>query len=332
MDDSVKVLVIGDTHFKVSNVKETDLMIESIIKVANNKRPDFIVLLGDTLDRHEIIHVSPLTRSVNFLRKLMDISPTYLLIGNHDLKNNRQFLSSEHPFVSLKYWGSNMIVVDTTTLVRVNNKIFVFVPYVPPGRFQEALDQCKEWKQAVSIFAHQEFRGAKMGPIISTEGDVWPLSNPLVISGHIHEFQLLQPNILYVGTPIQHSFGEDINKTISFFTFYHQKYIHERINLNVLRKEIVRITCSEVNNFIPKDNCDLKIIISGVSNEIKSIIKHPNIDEWKRKGIKIVYKEVPLDKQVRSFNTLKFSNVLYNLISNNPNLVKLYRTIFGNIN
>src|ERR1700677_1968587 len=167
----ITALVIGDPHFKISNIIETQAMIASIMIQANKKRPDIIVVLGDVLDRHESIHVSPLTRAVNFLKSLTEITPTYVLIGNHDLKNNQQFLSDEHPFVSLKYWHQNMTIVSTTLMVNIKGQNLVFVPYVPPGRFLEALNLCQGWESATAIFAHQEFFGCQMGAICSTDGD-----------------------------------------------------------------------------------------------------------------------------------------------------------------
>ena len=112
-------------------------MVEAIVKHVRERKPDMIVVLGDVLDRHETIHVSPLTRATKFLCQLMEIGRTFVLIGNHDLKNNQQFLSNEHPFDSLKYWGPNMTVIDTTTSIMINGHIFTFVPYVPPGRFKK---------------------------------------------------------------------------------------------------------------------------------------------------------------------------------------------------
>ncbi len=49
------------------------------------------------------------------------------------------------------------------------------VPYVPPGRFVEALNIIDNewWKNVNCIFAHQEFYGCKMGAIESIEGDKW---------------------------------------------------------------------------------------------------------------------------------------------------------------
>lgn len=344
-DNCVTVLVIGDPHFKVSNIRETDAMVEAIIRTVTERRPDIVVVLGDVLDRHETIHVSPLTRSVKFLARLMMLVPTFVLIGNHDLKNNRQFLSDEHPFTALKYMCEmetrpiKSAIVDTTIMRNINGHNFVFVPYVPPGRFQEALNMCPEWDSATCIFAHQEFRGCQMGAIISTEGDEWDLTYPYVISGHIHDYQEPQANILYTGTPIQHAFGDRHDKTISFFRF-HSPNIRDqtRIDLGLPRKHIIRITCSEVSSYVPYEHCELKIIISGTTGEIKAIMKHPNIDAWKRAGYKIIYKDVPLnsdilpdDSPVVARAPLRFSTVLYNLVNNKDRLGLLYTSLFGDV-
>lgn len=336
----VTALVIGDPHFKVANVRETDGMVDAIIRTAIDRHPDIIVVLGDILDRHETVHVSPLTRAIKFLGRLKEIAPTFVLIGNHDLKNNRQFLSDEHPFSALKFWGGNMTIVDSTTLVNIKDQTFVFVPYVPPGRFEEALNKCQGWESSSCIFGHQEFKGAQMGAIISIEGDEWPLTYPYVVTGHIHDYQEPQVNILYTGTPIQHAFGDRHDKTISYFKYYSSnERDHERIDLGLPRKHIIRITCADVSTYVPQQNMELKIIISGTSGEIKAIMKHPNIDIWKKAGYKIVYKDVPLgksdsddlDNPLISKAPLRFSTVLYNTISNNPRLGALYNKIFGSL-
>jgi len=329
--NEVKVLVIGDPHFKVSNFKETEDMCKAILIKAKELLPDIIVVLGDVLDRHETIHVSPLTRSINFLDKLRNISPLYVLIGNHDLKNNRQFLSDEHPFTALKYWD-NTTIVDTIKSITFKDKLFVFVPYVAPGRFEEVLNKMDNWKEATCIFAHQEFKGCQMGPIISVEGDKWELEYPFIISGHIHDYQEPQYNILYTGTPIQHAFGDRTDKTISFMKFNGGRE-HERISLMLRSKKIVYLKCSDVDNYIPDKNCELKIIIKGTSGEIKAIMKHINIDIWKKDGHKIVYKDIPLEKSESNDFIMKpnqkFSMILYNRINKNKRLSELYINMFG---
>jgi DNA repair exonuclease SbcCD nuclease subunit len=333
-ETTITCLAIGDPHFKVNNVKETDAMHKAIIEQIKQRKPTFVVVLGDVLDRHESIHVSPLTRATAFLAEISSLVKTFLLIGNHDLKNNRQFLSNEHPFTALKSW-TNMTVVDTA----VSWNSFVFCPYVPPGRFVEALNTVGEWSTARAIFAHQEFKGCEMGAIISEEGDDWPVTSPLVISGHIHDYQQPQPNIIYCGTPFQHAFGDSSDKTVSFFswdaTYSHTHLsLHTRVSLGLRKKKIVRVICSEIDRCTVSPDYDIKIIISGTSAEIKAIMKHPNIEVWKKDGHKIVYKDIPNsnNKEIQP-STVKisksYSTLLYETVQGDAQLLPLFNSIFG---
>lgn len=379
-----RALVIGDPHFKVSNAKETDRMADAIVKLAEEIHPDFIVILGDSCDTHDIVHLSPLTRAIKFIAILIEIAPTYILIGNHDLKNNKQFLSEEHPFTALKLINSSLqqqaqtielyhsmiielftitpehlltdrlrtykqIIDENSDLVNKFDKVtiadkvlsvdikgqqFVFCPYVPTSKFEEALNTIPNWRTAKTIFAHQEFRSAQMGAIISTDGDIWPVSSPFVISGHIHDFQQLQTNIVYTGTPIQHTYSDHTNKTVSVFTF-NEEIEHKRYDLGLPHKAIVHITCAEVNDYKPAPNSQLKIVISGHTGELKAIMKHHHINMWKQSGHKITYKDIPLDNSTGEeiytpgVAPLRYSLALQTVIANEPNLVKLYNSIFG---
>ena len=374
INSGVNILVIGDPHFKVSGVPEHDKMCKSIIEHIKNKKIDLIVILGDILDRHETIHISPFTRSIKFLGELIKIAPIYALIGNHDLKNNKQFLSDEHGFTSFKLLHelytenidkiikdisntissdenldimkeiaekinkSNRITfVDKVISININNQKFIFMPYVPAGRFQEALDTLdppiKSFDDVSCIFAHQEFKGAQMGAITSTDGDIWSVNNPYIISGHIHNYHNLQENILYIGTPIQHSYGDNPNKTISYFNFKSSTVrTEERISLGLPRKSTIKITCEQVNKYIPPLNSIIKITIVGNCEALKAIMNHPNIVIWRKLGHKVETKDIPLSNNKDIIiNTAppKFSIALQKSISDNIELQELYYTIFG---
>ena len=210
-ENNITVLVIGDPHFKVCNIPESDQMTINLVKLAKEKQPTLIVCLGDILHRHETIHVSPLMRAETMIKQLSEIAPTFLLIGNHDRPNNSNYLTDEHPFNALKDWD-NTYIADKVIDVTIQHQRFIMVPYVPPGRFMDALNTIKDPLGLESghkpvIFCHQEFYGAKMGAICSQAGDKWLLEYPFVISGHVHDYDRLQKNLIYVGTPMQHSFG-----------------------------------------------------------------------------------------------------------------------------
>ncbi len=135
----LNLLVIGDPHFKEGNVEQTRSMIQAIVKVAQERRPDLIICLGDVLDRHAKIHVDPLCDAVSFFKSLVAIGPLVVIIGNHDRRNNSDFLSDRHPFTSMEPWYRTQ-VVDRVRTWSMKGHLLIFVPYVPPGRFIEALD------------------------------------------------------------------------------------------------------------------------------------------------------------------------------------------------
>ena len=341
----VNILFIGDPHFKIGNLKDTDPMAEAIIAHARqgNKygKYDIIVPMGDLLDSHEKIHVSPLSRATKFIIALKEIAPTYVLIGNHDLKNNREFCSDEHPFLSLKYLNDNSLtIVDTTIIRNINGHTFTFFPYVPNERVYEALELCPSWKESTGVIGHIEIKGCKMGSIISVSGAEWPLTHPYLISGHIHDYQEPQTNVLYVGTPIQHGYGDTHDKSISSITFLSPtERIHERIDLGLRKKKIVKIVTQDITTYIPPKNWELKITISGNDGEIKAAKKHPNIDLWKKLGHKISFDTITPESEKIALNVdplitktpQKFSSLFYGSIEHQPRLTKLYTTIFGKL-
>lgn len=331
---SVRCLTIGDPHFKSSNVPESKEMIQKICNKIKELDPDFVVCLGDILHTHEKIHIEPLCLATSFLLKMAELKPTYLIIGNHDRPNNSDFLTDKHAFNGLK-GHNNLYIVDTTEEHVIQNHRFIFVPYVYPGRFMEALNKLENpLTNVTSIFAHQEFLNAKMGAICSKSGDPWSLSNPLVISGHVHEYDHLQKNIIYTGTPMQHSFGEREDKTISYFTFNEDSsWKEERIDLGLIKRKIIRIKVSDFkDNWQPPTNYLLKLIFYGNTAELKAIMKHPRISELQKQKILIAYKEhgksltSPLKKPKPRE---KYLTALQNKIRHNQKLLKTFSNIFN---
>ncbi len=139
----LRILTIGDIHFKTNNVKETQDMCDKILELLSREHVDLIFVMGDTLDRHENIHVVPFTQSIKFIEQLSKLKKTYLLIGNHDRPNNADFLSDYHPFNGLK-GKDNLIVVDNVISTKHDNINILSVPYVFPGRFMEAINTNKD--------------------------------------------------------------------------------------------------------------------------------------------------------------------------------------------
>lgn len=339
MTQTVSLLLIGDPHFKVSNTRETTKFAAKSIKVAKRYKPDAIIDLGDTLDRHETIHVNPLTQATEWLQGLAGLAPTYVLIGNHDRPNNGKHssLSTLHPFNALKTCP-NIIVVDKAISVNIKGANIVMVPYTPPGNFKEAMTEEKiDYKSAVVIMAHQEFEGAKMGAIVSTVGDKWSTKLPPVFSGHIHDYDELQSNLTYVGTPFQQAFGDHSDKALMLlkFTLVDDKWVQttiERINLNLPKKIVHKIHVDEVSTFEPDLTQENKIEISGGREAVNATMKSSNVKKWIAAGIKVVTKGEIITTPVQPLKNGLASSKTYKQVlkinikkhSHKEELLKLY--------
>jgi len=290
--EGLKILIIGDPHIKSDNTEQTNLMSVNICDIINKEKPNIIVVLGDILHKHDKIDLYPYHRAEKFLRNLHTCKPfgshLYILIGNHDRPNNSIYLTDEHAFNSLKAWPETY-VIDNVQEINYNGFNVLCVPYVPTGKFENATIDIN-FDNIHIVFAHQEFKGAKMNSITSNEGDIYQLHYPLCISGHIHDYDKLQENLIYTGTPIQHGFTDTTDKTISLLQYDENFKLlnHERITLDIPKKLQFILTAKELINFDPPLNAHIKIKLKGTIEEIKEVMKMDYVKNLLLKGIKII--------------------------------------------
>ena len=319
------------------------MLLERLINLINKENPKFIVIAGDILHDHERLHTMALNKAYEFINKLRKLSPTYILLGNHDYYNNQQYLTTNHWMNGLKEWH-NVTIIDKVVVKQIDNNIFTFVPYVPPGRFEECLvDSALEWEESICIFAHQEFCGCKMGSIISTEGDKWPIDYPDIISGHIHSKQKPQDNIYYPGSAVQIAFGESEKNIISCLNFDDDRYKVEEVDLKLPRKKIVYLDVMEVDDYkVKKSDDKIKLTLSGNHNEFKAFKKTKKYKDLLSENIKVVFKPKKIRKDISdggveddidivNDNSTDFNSLLNSIIIENkdPYLYKAYELIIN---
>ena len=63
----VQAICVGDPHFKTSNVPDIKEFIEKSVTLVKNTKPDFVVLLGDILDKHERYDEEPYNLAMEWL-------------------------------------------------------------------------------------------------------------------------------------------------------------------------------------------------------------------------------------------------------------------------
>lgn len=349
----MKILVIGDPHFKSNNEIESNMMCDKIYEILLTEKPMYVVCLGDILDTHGIIHMDPYKRAINFLHRVSQLTThLFIIIGNHDRNNNTVYLTEESPFIPCKNW-KNTTVVDRVVI----HDGFVFVPYVPNGRFFEALSTVNITPENIrnykTIFAHQEFKNCKMGAIISVNGDEYAPDYPLCISGHIHDFQILQNNLVYPGTPFQLGYGVPPSKGVMMLTiensfstpetstqdFSGVETFYEFIDLGLPKKMIVHITPEELAKYVVPPNCFVKLVCKGDTKVIREITKLESVKEMlKNTRVKLSIQE----DRSKTFNstlpvasrmeTIPFQKRLLNAIeSSDDNVKSIFTGIFGSL-
>ena len=345
MDQAVNVIVCGDPHLRSRYIKTVDEFIKQSLEVVAAKQPDIVIILGDTLHDHETTKEAVHSRAIKWFLELAKLAYTVVLIGNHDAPSNGNYLTENHFFNGLKGTNQNLVIADKCHSFEVTKAgyahRFVCVPYVPPGRFQEALNTLKipiEDRVPSAIFAHQEFKGCKMGAIVSEHGDEWPLTSPPIISGHIHEFQEVQPNMLYVGTPYQTTFAEANDKGLYAFSFApNQRTLPKpvRIRLKLRVKQSVEVSPKEFSAFkMPEGTFDLRIVIKGPQADVEACKQTKMFKEFSnRPDVKIVLRPILDFKAMpgRQVEQKSFLKSLYSEVSTDEDLRQLFVEVLGDI-
>lgn len=353
--EGVTGLIIGDPHLKNRNTTLNKQYVDAILNIAHDRQPTFTVILGDILDTHETIKVSPCkVATEELIDKLSKIAPVFVIIGNHDLSDPNQFLTDNHIFNPLKKWR-NVTIIDYPKYIDIKGKEFVMCPYVPPGRFKEALDKVTEdgyaWDIADCIFAHQEFFGCHYGYGPSQKGDKWDEDYPPVISGHIHDEQRIGTNIYYPGASMQHSFSENYKKYVWLVDFTSEPaegthFCYEKISLGLNRQRLIAVDVNAMDSF-DDSVCDkyrqVKLQVRGTHPEIAAFKKGPIFEALKRKGVLFSYsysfnKELQtlgedLARNMETVSLMSYGTLLAKVVGTKDALVKdAYNEILADIN
>lgn len=340
----VKILFIGDQHFKVNNIPQVNVFLSKLKNwLENNKDLDFIVSGGDLLDTHERLHTEPLNKAVEYIKLLSSYSRTFILVGNHDKINNSQHLTDNHWLNFFKKF-KNVTVVDRVINHEIFSKKFTLCPYVPDGRFIEALKSIEdEWIDSECVFAHQLFDGVKMGSIIASGVEKWPITFPQIISGHIHDRQWVQNNLYYVGSSMQHAFSEGFDKTLLLLEINESltKESFIEIDLDLPKKKTIYLDAEELDEFdlekIEKGT-DYKVTVHGNQEEFDSFKKTAKYKQlsklckvnFKHKKTFVVQQKEFIENTMKKPNELKnFNMILEELIKkeNDQHLEVLFHNI-----
>lgn len=324
----MKVLCIGDPHIEEKRLSRCTEMIEAAISVAKKESPNYIVIMGDTLDRFKTINQYALKLACDFFYSLSEIAPLFVLIGNHDRPSHADFMTPDNPFYAMKH-SPNITIITTTTVIWVPQleSNFVFVPYVATGRFEEALSNV-DLSSTRCVFAHQELYKCNYNGITSTKGDKWPSSNPLLISGHIHKYQRIGNNIIYVGTPIQITSDEENGKTVSLFTFTASDHVERRISLGCKEFKRLVMTGEQFRTWNPTNKYYWHITIKDNRGEMTLVQTSAKYQQLRAtiQFDEIEVSEIRLE-DIYEIKTSSYVDLLCNRVKNDPLQLSLLQSL-----
>lgn len=343
----VKVLCIGDQHFTTTNVDQIDVFLIELQKYLEEHDIDIIVSMGDLLNFHERIHTLSLKKATDYLHLLSKYCPVYVIVGNHDHINGSQYLTDNHWLYGFKTLGvatkNPITIVDKPILENIGDVKLLFCPYTPDNKFIDALNTIPKWQFANCIFAHQLINGAQMGSITVENMEKWEDEYCLVISGHVHQAQIIsnvpkssnyKGHFIYCGS-IFNSFGDASKKRLLLADINNICINLSDVHLNLLQKSLIKINYEEINEFDYTEykNTKLKLIITFDSVEswkqFKKSIKYKEIINYK---IKIdpninIDKNIPINTKSNNFNDILNELVIS---TNNNNVKNIYKNLLLN--
>jgi DNA repair exonuclease SbcCD nuclease subunit len=305
------ILALGDLHIQPSNLASINVWLASLSSFLSSRKVDAIIIMGDTLHSHETVHTQCLNKMIEYIEICKKYAPVYTLVGNHEFINNQQFLTKNHPLTLIEN------VIDTPKTIEVKGHQITLCPYVPDGRFLEALsisqDPSRRWQNSRVIFGHQLLDGAKMGAIVAEKVEEWKPEYPLAIMGHIHDKQRPQPNLYYCGSSIQVSFAERDDHTAALI---HLDTLEiEEINLYPPRRKTIYADVSEVKELKiePELNLQIRLSLKGDPEEFKTFKKSLLYTQLSKK-CKIVFKNTRLVKHPSFPSQTNFQDILFKML------------------
>lgn len=340
-DKILRFHAIGDPHISKRHISLSNEAIENSIKFISKKRDiHFIIIMGDILDQHDDAKLTLQRKAIDWVKRLCEIKMTVVLIGNHDRPNNQDSFSEIHPFMGLEDVPGKLYIVNKPKAVTMMGENILFMPYVPRGsfisRFNEymnAMHMAGKWskirgiKDFPLIFAHQEFKGACYGPVLSTKGDEWPLDHGMVVSGHIHTRTRLQENIYYTGSLYPVTIAESNDKGIitCSYNFLTKKLDTVVTRMVLSQKKIYRIEAKDESSIIEMVSLDrehTKYVISGSAEEVAKVKS-----QTQGKNLNISYNVEPSKPSPELLN-LTYDSILRSMVKD-PSVLGLLEEIMN---
>lgn len=195
-------------------------VLDEVRFLCHHHEVDVVFFLGDMFHSRTKVDVDVFGATWNAWRDIAgEVEDLYILVGNHDQYNKVGSVHSLEPFREFA------TVIDQPMIERVKGVSFAAHPFTT---------NMKQWHRFVELLPegldfflfHQGICEAATGAFnISIKAEVSYTDMPLskarwCLGGHYHKPQFIgeEKRVLYVGSPLQHGFGErDEKKSVILF-------------------------------------------------------------------------------------------------------------------
>jgi len=205
-----KLLICGDPHTMISNLEDSQKLLDFALENAIKNKVDRIVFTGDLFHNHAIVRIEIMDFwRKNLIKITKELIPVTIIAGNHDQVGDK---AKEGKFSALTPFSdiSEVTIVDTKDVkTEDSGAIIAFRAYT--SNHELLINDCAEMKKdgANYLIAHQTFTGATYSNgFYATDGiDPSLVSQDFIISGHIHSSMQIG-KCFYVGSPKADNMGD----------------------------------------------------------------------------------------------------------------------------
>lgn len=313
-----KAVLISDVHFNINTLAlASEALKSALIKAKELSVP--LIIAGDLLDQKALIRAECANSIISLLKEYASV-PTIILVGNHDLLNER---SKEHSLHFLKPYST---LIDSPTFNK--NLDLWLIPYQP------SVDELRSLLNTIpsnsTIIMHQGLMDADMGHYVRdntavTKDDV---SNFRVISGHYHKRQDIKSGrpksgavglFSYIGNPYTLNFAESKDPEKGF-QILHDNGLLSHCSINVRKHVKLVVNIKDIKFLGEKINEDdlLWVVLEGDQESLSTVDKKElGIILFNRADYKLDFspiKSTTPGEHERTFDKTKIDEIFDSLI------------------
>jgi UDP-2,3-diacylglucosamine pyrophosphatase LpxH len=177
----IKNLILGDPHVTVSNLEESERLLQFTLEQA--KKTDRLIIMGDLFHCHANVRVEVLEFWYKWFGILNESIETFVLVGNHDQIGN--YSSKSHALSVFNNQFEKVRIISSP----INFGVFGFIPYIhDKAEFVKEANHLTA-EGAKVLFVHEDLDGAQFENGFYCPNGVKQedLHADLIIGGHIHK-------------------------------------------------------------------------------------------------------------------------------------------------